>query len=192
MKGSGTANCTRGKWSASPAGGKPVEEQRSGRHDPGSGRHPECGACRFVCHLRPRLRAANWQNWVHLPQWVCSAAQQWGTFPWIVRGGKLRIPIHSDNPKAYLAVGNCLMGHIDGPDAMALAWMNNAGVDPDGWVHGDQLVRLRWLGHDGLLRGTAGAIHCWPKHFSPISRRCCIDSRHMFPGAGEEKKYAKR
>ncbi len=40
-----------------------------------------------------------------------------------------RIPIHSENPKVYLAVGNCLMGHIDGPDAMALAWMNNAGVD---------------------------------------------------------------
>ena len=36
--------------------------------------------------------------------------------------------IDSPNPKVYLAVGNCLMGYIDGPDAMALAWMNSAGV----------------------------------------------------------------
>lgn len=39
-----------------------------------------------------------------------------------------RIPIHSDNPKVFLPIGNCLMGHIDGPDAMALAFMNSAGV----------------------------------------------------------------
>lgn len=36
--------------------------------------------------------------------------------------------VHSPNPKVYLPIGNCLMGHIDGPDAMALAWMNSAGV----------------------------------------------------------------
>ncbi|HTN76591.1 MAG TPA: hypothetical protein VL096_15130 [Pirellulaceae bacterium] len=40
-----------------------------------------------------------------------------------------KIPIQSDNPKVYLPIGNCLMGHIDGPDAMALAFMNSAGVD---------------------------------------------------------------
>jgi hypothetical protein len=39
-----------------------------------------------------------------------------------------RIEIRSPNPKVYLPIGNCLMGHIDGPDAMALAWMNAAGV----------------------------------------------------------------
>ena len=37
-------------------------------------------------------------------------------------------PIHSPNPKVYLPIGNCLMGHIDTRDAMALAWMNSAGV----------------------------------------------------------------
>jgi len=36
--------------------------------------------------------------------------------------------IHSPSPKVYLPVGNCLMGHIDGPDAMALAFMKSAGV----------------------------------------------------------------
>lgn len=37
-------------------------------------------------------------------------------------------PVFSPNPKVYLPIGNCLMGHIDGPDAMALAWMKSAGV----------------------------------------------------------------
>ncbi|HWE95559.1 MAG TPA: hypothetical protein VG269_16460 [Tepidisphaeraceae bacterium] len=40
-----------------------------------------------------------------------------------------KLPIRSDNPKVYLPVGNCLMGHIDGVDAMALAYMNSAGVN---------------------------------------------------------------
>jgi zinc protease len=39
-----------------------------------------------------------------------------------------RHPIDSPNPKVYLAVGNCLMGHVKDRDAMALAWMNSAGV----------------------------------------------------------------
>ncbi|MEZ6124376.1 MAG: hypothetical protein R3C49_14555 [Planctomycetaceae bacterium] len=39
-----------------------------------------------------------------------------------------RLEINSPNPKVYLPIGNCLMGHIDGPDAMALAWMNDVGV----------------------------------------------------------------
>ena len=39
-----------------------------------------------------------------------------------------RIEIDSPNAKIYLPIGNCLMGHIDGPDAMALAWMNDVGV----------------------------------------------------------------
>ena len=37
-------------------------------------------------------------------------------------------PVRSLNPKIYLPVGNCLMGHIDQPDCMATAWMNSAGV----------------------------------------------------------------
>jgi len=41
---------------------------------------------------------------------------------------KKRIDIKSPNAKVYLAVGNCLMGHINSPEAMALAWMNSAGV----------------------------------------------------------------
>ncbi len=55
---------------------------------------------------------------------------------WKSRAGQLfgedtrgaRIDVHSANPKVFLPVGNCLIGHIDGPDAMALAYMNSAGV----------------------------------------------------------------
>ncbi len=36
--------------------------------------------------------------------------------------------VESTNPKVFLPVGNCLMGHIDGPDAMALAYMKSAAV----------------------------------------------------------------
>ncbi|HEX4613092.1 MAG TPA: hypothetical protein VH092_33195 [Urbifossiella sp.] len=39
-----------------------------------------------------------------------------------------RHPVNAPTPRVYLAVGNCLMGHVNGPDAMALAWMNSAGV----------------------------------------------------------------
>lgn len=39
-----------------------------------------------------------------------------------------RHPVDSRRPRVYLAIGNCLMGHIDGPDCMALAFMNSAGV----------------------------------------------------------------
>ncbi|MCX7872630.1 MAG: hypothetical protein N2487_05035 [Verrucomicrobiae bacterium] len=39
-----------------------------------------------------------------------------------------RYEIKSKHPRVYLPVGNCLMGHIDGMDAMALAWMKSACV----------------------------------------------------------------
>ena len=39
-----------------------------------------------------------------------------------------RFDVKSPNPKVYMPVGNCLMGHINSPEAMAPAWMNSAGV----------------------------------------------------------------
>ncbi|MBT5017909.1 MAG: hypothetical protein HON04_04140, partial [Planctomicrobium sp.] len=55
-----------------------------------------------------------------------------------------KFEIRSSNPKVYLPIGNCLMGHIDGPDAMALAWMNDLGVN--------QMIGytvLTWYGYSG-------------------------------------------
>lgn len=37
-------------------------------------------------------------------------------------------PVRNEQPKVYLPCGNCLMGLVDGPDAMALAWMHSVGV----------------------------------------------------------------
>ncbi|MCX5669747.1 MAG: hypothetical protein NTU94_00280 [Planctomycetota bacterium] len=37
-------------------------------------------------------------------------------------------PIHSPNPKVYLPAGNCLIGHVPGPDCMATAFMHTGGV----------------------------------------------------------------
>jgi zinc protease len=55
--------------------------------------------------------------------WKSKAGQLFGED---TKGG--RTDVQSPNPKVYLPVGNCLIGHIDGPDAMALAYMKSAGV----------------------------------------------------------------
>ncbi len=39
-----------------------------------------------------------------------------------------KIAINSPNPKVYMPIGNCLMGHIDDQQAMALAWLKSGGV----------------------------------------------------------------
>lgn len=40
-----------------------------------------------------------------------------------------RVDINSPNSKAFMPVGNCLIGHIPGRDCMALALMHSGGVD---------------------------------------------------------------
>lgn len=44
-----------------------------------------------------------------------------------MKGNKFAVA--SPNPKVYLPVGNCLMGHIDRRDCMATSWMHSAGVN---------------------------------------------------------------
>jgi len=39
-----------------------------------------------------------------------------------------RFDVDSPTPKVYLPIGNCLMGHVNSREAMALAWMHSAGV----------------------------------------------------------------
>jgi len=66
--------------------------------------------------------------------WQIGFAYRNGQF--VSKGGQLfgvnvageKFAIQSDHPRVYLAVGNCLMGHVDGPDAMALAFLNSAGI----------------------------------------------------------------
>ena len=82
--------------------------------------------------------------------WQIGFAYRNGQF--VSKGGQLfgvdvkgeRFSIESNEPRVFLAVGNCLMGHIDGPDAMALAFLNSAGVR--------QMVGytvLTWYGYAG-------------------------------------------
>ena len=70
-----------------------------------------------------------------------------------------RFPVHSDNPKVYLPVGNCLMGHIDGPDAMALAYMNCAGVYQMAGYTVPTWYGYARLGPARLLPRTTGPFH---------------------------------
>lgn len=67
----------------------------------------------------------DWQIGYAYPngQFRSGAGKLWG-----VDTAGTKIPIASDNPKVWLPVGNCLAGHIDGPDALALAFMNSAGI----------------------------------------------------------------
>jgi zinc protease len=39
-----------------------------------------------------------------------------------------KFQIKSAHPRVYLPVGNCLIGHIDNSNAMALAFLNSASV----------------------------------------------------------------
>ena len=72
-------------------------------------------------------------------QFRCEQGQLYG-----LDTAKNKIPIHSPNPKVYLPVGNCLMGHIDGRESMALAFMNSAGVDQMAGY-----TVLTWYGYGG-------------------------------------------
>ena len=55
-----------------------------------------------------------------------------------------RFEIKSTNPKVYLPIGNCLMGNINGPDAMALAWMNDGSV-----MQMIGYTKPTWFGYQG-------------------------------------------
>jgi zinc protease len=56
-------------------------------------------------------------------QFRCEKGQLYG-----LDTGNKRFNINSPNPKVYSPCGNCLMGHINGREAMALAWMHTGGV----------------------------------------------------------------
>lgn len=72
-------------------------------------------------------------------QFRCKDGQLYGLD---TRGKKY--DINSSNPKAYLAVGNCLIGLIPQRDCMALAWMNSGGAHQM-FAH----IATQWYGHMG-------------------------------------------
>ena len=52
--------------------------------------------------------------------------------------------VNSPNPKVYMPIGNCLMGHLRGPDSMAAAFLRSAGVRQ---MMG--YVEVTWYGYMG-------------------------------------------
>ena len=52
--------------------------------------------------------------------------------------------VNSPNPKVYMPIGNCLMGHLDGPESMAAAFLESAGVRQ---MMG--YVEVTWYGYMG-------------------------------------------
>ena len=55
-----------------------------------------------------------------------------------------RHAVNSPNPKVYMPIGNCLMGHLDGPESMAAAFLESAGVRQ---MMG--YVEVTWYGYMG-------------------------------------------
>ena len=55
-----------------------------------------------------------------------------------------RHDVNSPNPKVYMPIGNCLMGHLDGPNSMAAAFLESAGVRQ---MMG--YVEVTWYGYMG-------------------------------------------
>ena len=128
------ALCDEGVWYSELSKGKMV------RKEAGKSPHDETGPADSTKALVDTLNdyhadlfvtsghasERNWMIGYSYPngQFRSAAGQLFG----VDTAGK-KLLVRSDNPKVYLPVGNCLMGHINGPDSMALAYMNSAGVD---------------------------------------------------------------
>jgi zinc protease len=96
---------------------------------------------------------------------------------------KRKYPIQSPNPKVYLPVGNCLMGHIDGTNAMALAFLNSGGVCQmmgytvptwygyAGWGCLDYFVEQpgRYTFAEAFFANQAALIHRLQTHFPDLA-----------------------
>jgi hypothetical protein len=125
--------CEEGIWYCELKQGKMVRKLPGGK--PQQQKAP-ADTTRALVDLLDDYRPQLWVTSGHASErdWMIGYAYRNGTFR--CQKGQLigvdtaghRFPVQSDNAKVFLPVGNCLMGHIDGPDAMALAYMKSAGV----------------------------------------------------------------
>ncbi|MCA9270207.1 MAG: hypothetical protein KDA41_17115, partial [Planctomycetales bacterium] len=125
--------CTQGVWYDELVKGKTVEKKPAGKPSLGAG---PADTTRALADTLSDYQADLFVTSGHATErdWQIGFTYRNGSFR--SKAGKMygvatsgeRFEIASDNPKVYLPIGNCLMGHIDGPDAMALAWMNSCGV----------------------------------------------------------------
>ncbi|MBT3567896.1 MAG: hypothetical protein HN494_03540 [Opitutae bacterium] len=103
--------------------------------------------------------------------------------------------VNSPNPKVYMPIGNCLMGHLDGPDSMAAAFLESAGVRQMmgyvevtwygymGWGCLDYFIEQpgRYTFTEAFFANHHALIHrletCFPSKKNPGSRRGSDNSR---------------
>lgn len=125
--------CEEGIWYCELVKNRMVKKERGGK--PREGKGPDDTTEALVAALND-YRADLFVTSGHATERNWSIGFRYKNGSFTSKAGQLsgrdtngrRVEIDSKNPKVYLPIGNCLMGHIDGPDAMALAWMNDAGV----------------------------------------------------------------
>ncbi len=125
--------CREGVWYCELKQGRMVRKERGG--EPVEGRGP-ADTTSVLARTLTDYRAQLFVTSGHATErgWQIGYSYKNGYFK--SRGGQLygedmeggKTEIVSPNPKVYMPIGNCLMGHIDGAEAMALAWMKSAGV----------------------------------------------------------------
>lgn len=142
-------HCAEGVWFSELKAGLRVRKSASGAITSETG---EADTTRSLADTLVRNKTQLFVTSGHATErdWQIGFAYRNGQF--VSQAGQLfgvdlqgqRFPIQSTEPRVYLAVGNCLMGNIDGPDAMALAFLNSAGMR--------QMVGytvLTWYGYAG-------------------------------------------
>lgn len=106
-----------------------------------------------------------------------------------------RHAVNSPNPKVYMPIGNCLMGHLDGPDSMAAAFLESAGVRQMmgyvevtwygymGWGCLDYFIEQpgRYSFTEAFFANHHALIHrletCFPKNDSQSNAKVTVHSR---------------
>jgi zinc protease len=106
--------------------------------------------------------------------------------------------VKSPNPKVYMPIGNCLMGHLDGPDSMAAAFLESAGVHQMmgyvevtwygymGWGCLDYFIEQpgRYTFTEAFFANHHGLIHRLETCFPEIARLPSGKGARSRPGAG--------
>ncbi|MCD6338398.1 MAG: hypothetical protein J7M29_03335 [Verrucomicrobia bacterium] len=125
--------CEEGRWYSEVEPGLWVEKKRGGKPERKRGPADSTEAIvKTLNEYQPDLFVTSGHATEH--DWQLGYSYRNGSFRH--KNGKLyglnlkgeKFPVRSFNPKVYLPVGNCLIGHIDGSDCMATAWMNTGGA----------------------------------------------------------------
>tara|TARA_Y100001934_G_scaffold283281_1_gene401799 strand:- start:1005 stop:2429 length:1425 start_codon:yes stop_codon:yes gene_type:complete len=141
--------CERGKWFCELKKGHGVAKEK------GKGAHeiklPQDTTSRFVSELnqgKPDLFVTSG----HATEQDLQLGYRYRNGVFRCKNGSLygadlsgkRYFVKSPNPKVYMPIGNCLMGHLDGPESMAAAFLESAGVHQ---MMG--YVEVTWYGYMG-------------------------------------------